>query len=184
VLVLKLVKSERLSPTLPTEAERLVELEREHPQIIHDTSVAFPTHIFGCFDSNCTRHHDLIVMPQAPGCSLADFIATKWHTHQVSEVMSCLGQLGHVLASFHARYKNKQHGDLQPSNIYYDEQAHAFTFLDVSDLGASCIHETDLEHFSRGLHILSKVHGEALYTDGKQRFETSYESSARDVNGA
>ncbi|CAE7632007.1 unnamed protein product [Symbiodinium sp. CCMP2456] len=108
-LVLKLVRCHRIADNVPTEAENLVKVHREHSSISKDEILAFPIKIFSCFDGP-TKKHDLIVMRKVPGERLAEVICRKFYNNQLALLDAIFENLGATLASFHERY-GKQHGD-------------------------------------------------------------------------
>eukprot|EP00747_Dinoflagellata_sp_TGD_P213253 gnl/TRDRNA2_/TRDRNA2_86237_c0_seq1.p1 gnl/TRDRNA2_/TRDRNA2_86237_c0~~gnl/TRDRNA2_/TRDRNA2_86237_c0_seq1.p1 ORF type:complete len:743 (-),score=104.90 gnl/TRDRNA2_/TRDRNA2_86237_c0_seq1:379-2607(-) len=118
-LVLKLVKCQRIAPSIPTEAENFSKIQSEFPGVASDPSLAFPVKLFSCLGNGGQKRYDLIVMRKVKGTSLAEVIANKWYGNQVPELMQILDRLGFTVAEFHARYCNWQHGDLQPSNVFF-----------------------------------------------------------------
>jgi len=174
-LVLKLVNCQRRHQQIPTEAEKLVKLAREHPAIVNDPALAFPSKIFHCLGPAGETRYNLIVMRKVPGQTLSEVIGTKWQANQVSSVMQILDEFGRFLADFHMRYANKQHGDLQPSNVLYEEAGRKFVLIDVADLGGRVLpSERDVERFIAGLGLVSQTCGQQLYVEGKQHFEAGY----------
>jgi len=190
--VMKLVKGSNKFG-IPTEAERFFKLYKEHPSIINDPSVAFPTKIFRCAGSALCKRLDLIVMRKASGELLSTHIAGLLNEDKLPRVMKIFKQLGRFLADFHSRYSNKQHNDLQPSNIVYDPATSRFTLIDVGDLGTSLKlvrgngRETepeadvqanrlpdDVERFTDALGILSTCYGQNFHIEGKRHFEAGY----------
>jgi len=111
-------------------------------------------------------------MRHAAGQSLSAIIGLKWYANQGSEVMRIFEQLGGFLADFHLRYGHKQHGDFQPSNIWYDDTTGSFTLLDVSDIGPQI--QSDVEHFSDSIRMFSQAYGPQFETEGLQHFMTGY----------
>lgn len=172
-MVLKLVKCHSIASTVPTEAENLVKISREHPAVSTDRSIAFPFKIFTCFGSNGEKRHDLIVMRKVPGRRLTDVIAVMWHKKQVQEVMQLFEKLGMLLAKFHATYDNIQHGDFQPSNVVYDKEQDQMLLIDVGGMGMPTF-ETDIERFNMALRLLSGAYGADFGTDGTRHFEAGY----------
>jgi Ser/Thr protein kinase RdoA (MazF antagonist) len=173
--VLKLVKSRNGPASMPTEAERLVQLSRQHPSVASDPALAFPQNIFRCLGACGDARYDLIVMRKAPGQPLADVIARKWHGGQASELMRIFELLGCFLADFHARYGNWQHGDFQPSNVFYDEATGKFTMLDVSDIAPQLgFAESDVEHFMKSIGLLARFFGPHFDVEARRHFEAGY----------
>lgn len=171
--MLKLVKCERLDPTINTEAEQLVSICREHPSIMDDDTLSFPIKIFSCLGPDNAKRYDLIVTWKAPGERLSDLIAPLWYTNQVSKIMEAIDKVGECLSEFHSRYGACQHGDVQTSNIFYDEDSKHVTFIDVGGMGVPTL-ETDQEHFNASLLLSSQYYGPQLLTEGLCHFETGY----------
>jgi tRNA A-37 threonylcarbamoyl transferase component Bud32 len=159
-----------------SEAERFAKLSREHPSIANDPAVAFPLKVFRCIGHGGAHSHDLIVMRKVRGQPLGDVIAVKRGTGQLQDVMRILRQLGSFLSRFHRSYNNKQHGDFQPSNVFYDESSGAFAMIDIADLGSTLHSEGDVSHFCKSLQILSNCYGQQFYIEGKRNFEEGYRS--------
>jgi len=164
-----------MGPSRSPESEKFAKLYAEHPEMVRDTSLAFPCKIFHCLGKSGTSSHDLIVMPWAPGIRFSDFIMHKLHDKLVQDLMRVLEIFGSFLADFHQRYNGLQHGDLTPANIFYDEQGCRFTLADVSDIAPrNPVIQSDTDRFVSGLKLLSNFYGEDLWTQGKLRFETGY----------
>jgi len=176
-LVLKLVRCNRIAPNVLTEAENFSKIYREHPQVIRDPAIAFPVKIFRCVDRANVRKHDLIVMRKTRGERLAEWIARKWYASDIQIVLQIFEFLGVCLAEFHARYGNAQHGDFQPSNIFYDEDSGDACFIDIGGMGVPTM-ETDVEHFVKSLNLLAETYGQQLAADGRVWFEQGYHRAA------
>lgn len=175
-LVLKLVRCHRIASAVLTEVENFLKLKAEHPSIVSDPQVAFPCKMFTCLDSSGAKRHDLIVMRKVRGERLAELIAHKWYGNQVSQLMRVFEKLGFSLGEFHARYGNKQHGDCQPSNIFYDEAHDQVSFIDVGGMGVPTF-ENDQQHFQKSLNMLSSSYGQRLTVDGMHHLELGYARS-------
>jgi len=171
-LVLKLVQS-RCAYGAPSEAEKFARIFREHPTIENDPAVAFPIKVFKCIGHTGNNSHDFVVMRKVNGQPLGDVLALKHSMGQMQDIKRILHQFGSFLAKFHKTYSNKQHGDLQPSNIFYDASSGAFALIDVADLGYNSL-ESDVSHFSQSLRILSSCFGQDFYSHGKHNFEEGY----------
>jgi len=178
-LVLKLVKCTRISSGVLTEAENFVKIFAEEPKIANDPAVAFPVRIFKCLGSGTERQHryDLIVMWKVQGERLAELIAHKWYAKAFDELWSIFEQLGQTLAAFHARYSDSQHGDFQPSNVFYDQESRDFSLIDIGGMGVPTS-ETDVEHFTKALKLLADAYGSQLLT-GQRSFESGYAAGKR-----
>lgn len=172
-LVLKLVKCNRIAPSVPTEAENFIKLQKDYPAIMSDPSVAFPSHILSCMGAGGVKRHDLIVMRKVPGMRMAELIANKWYGNQIRHLMDIFEKLGLTLAEYHARYGNVQHGDFQPSNVFYDEEEDKLFLIDMGGMGMPTM-ETDLQHFTKSMKLLSDAYGPSLLSDGMRHFEQGY----------
>lgn len=178
-LVLKLVKCSRLGPRILTEAENFVKINADHCTIAKDPAVAFPVRIFKCLGSGPERTHryDLIVMWKVHGERLAEYIAHKWYAKELHELWEIFERLGRVLASFHLRYNDSQHGDFQPSNVFYDEKTGDISLIDIGGMGVPTS-ETDQVHFTKSLKLLGDSYGAPLL-DGQRSFEDGYAAGLR-----
>lgn len=172
-LVLKLVRCHRVAASIPTEAENCLRIFREHSSAVNDPTIAFPIKIFSCLGTGGTKRYDLIVMRRVRGERLAELIARKWYSKQVPQLMQILEKLGICLAEFHARYGNSQHGDFQPSNIFYDEDKDEIALIDVGGMGVPTM-ESDVEHFAKSMKLLAEAYGVQLSADGMRHFERGY----------
>lgn len=164
-LILKLVDSSR------REGEKVLQLMRKYPSMMHDSSLSFPLKVVHCIGASGMKKYDLIVMQRAQGTPIGDFIGTKWYAGQTTSVMRVLQKLGSCLREFHSHYGHSQHGDFQPSNIFYDEATDKITLIDVADIGS---HNQDKEHFLRSLKIISQAYGSRFLTDASCTFQSGY----------
>jgi len=178
-LMLKLVGSQRHHSMIPTEAESFLKLATEYPNLVNDRDFTFPLKIFRC-SGRVGHTHDLIVMRKAPGECFTDVINRKWKSRRVSELMQDFEALGSFLANVHNKH-GLQHGDCQPSNIFYDEASGDFTMIDTADLAPSgCkMAEGDVDHFCNGVRLLSKYHGDQLHSEGALRIKAGYAKCRR-----
>merc|ERR1712176_1640322 len=181
-LVLKLVRSQAIFPGVPTEAENFIKINHEHPSIVHDTSVAFPRQIVRLLGSRQDHRYDVIVMRKASGRGLGQVIQQKWRAGLISELMSILEKVGECLGEFHQRYGGKQHGDLTPTNMLYDETSGCVTLIDLGGMGCSSC-EGDLNYFAKNLSLSARLMGQQLETQGVQHFKQGYARAGRG-NGA
>lgn len=178
-LVLKLVRCYRVCPTVLTEAENFMKLSREYPSALSDQRLSFPLKMFSCFGPDGAKRHDLIVMRKVRGERLAEMIARKWYGNQVPSLHRCFERVGASLSEFHARYANLQHGDLQPSNIFYDEESDEPSFIDIGGMGVPTI-DSDLEHMATSMRLLGDCYSHQLVADCLAHFERGYkQASAR-----
>lgn len=172
-LVLKLVRCKRIASNVLTEAENCIKVLREHPGIASDNTLAFPSKVFGCIDQNGEKKHDLIVMRKVRGERMAELICRKWYGKQFQQLYQMLEKVGVALADFHGRYGNIQHGDFQPSNLFYDEVSDSVSIIDIGGMGVPCL-DNDIEHFQKALRLLSESYGNDLQTIGFRHFEQGY----------
>jgi len=179
-LVLKLVKCTRLSESILTEAENFVKMSTDNPKIEQDPSVAFPVRMLKCLGPRPERVHryDLIIMWKVKGERLAELIAHKWYKKAYDELWTIFERLGETLSQFHFRYGESQHGDFQPSNVFYDEETGDISLIDIGGMGVPTS-ETDLEHFSKSLKLLADVYGSQLLLSGLRSFEKGYDNELR-----
>jgi len=171
--VLKLVRCHRIDHNILTEAENFLKIYREHPAVVKDPILAFPFRIFSCVGPSSMKLFDLIIMRKVRGDRLAEVIARKWYGCQVPQLLRIMEKLGVCLAEFHGRYGNSQHGDFQPSNIFYDEGHDELTLIDVGGMGVPTT-ENDIEHFSKSIKLLAETYGSRLAGEGLKHFEQGY----------
>jgi len=176
-LVLKLVRCNRIANNVLTEAENFTKIARQHSSMYTDPVVAFPLKIFSCLDRAGNKRNDLIVMPKVRGERLAEWIARKFYNKQVPLMMQVFERVGGKLAEFHSRYGNAQHGDFQPSNIFYDEERGDIRFIDIGGMDVPTT-ETDVQHFVRSLELLAETYGKQLVHQGRRSFEQGYRSKS------
>lgn len=178
-MVLKLVRSQRHHPSLPTETENFLKLARDYPSLVHDRDLSFPMKIFRCRGPTGNNSHDLIVMNKAPGECFTNIINMKWQCRRVAELMDNFEAVGRFLANIHNKY-GLQHTDFQPSNVFFDEATGQFTMIDIGDLTPREArfgnNESDVEHFCAGVRILARFHGDQLQSEGVRRFKAGYAS--------
>jgi hypothetical protein len=172
-LVLKLVRCKRIAPSVLTEAENFMELQKNYPSLTTDSSLAFPMKILACMGPGNVKRNDLIVMRKVGGQRLAELIAHKWYGNQVPQLMDIFEKLGECLAEFHHRYGNAQHGDFQPSNVFYDEEDDKIALIDMGGMGVPTL-ETDVQHFTKSMILLAEAYGPALHRDGMRHFDQGY----------
>jgi len=176
--VMKLVRHQ-LPHSATTDADRLVRLASECPNIVDDPALAFPLKMFRCKGPNGSHSHDLLVMRKASGRALTEYVALKWAEGKGAPlVMDLLEKVGGFLADFHKKYGHKQHCDFHPTNLFYDEATGLLTMIDVGSIGASTC-TTDMDHFIQGLAIMSRMLGPQFHIDGMTHFRAGYAMSAR-----
>lgn len=174
--ILKVVTATKKASNLPTEAQNILRLANEHPGMLSDPLLAFPTAILSCVGVARAKTHDLLVMRKARGERLCEVFARKLHSGQRSECWRIIEKVGVATASIHWRYANMQHGDLQPANIFWDESSGHITVLDIGGMGiATC--DDDVQHFARALHLLATSYGSDFERDGMAAFQRGYHAS-------
>lgn len=176
-VVLKLVKYKRGG-----DADRLISLARKFPGLLQDSALAFATKVLRCCGSDGQPHSDIIVMRRAIGEPLNDIAAHKVALKRVPDMMMILERLGRFLAEFHARYSNLQHGDFQPTNVFYCEASDHFTMIDVADLGPR--HEkfeSDVDHFVQSIGFLAISYGDQFEQEGVAHFKSGYAVRSREL---
>eukprot|EP00930_Biecheleria_cincta_P055778 TRINITY_DN4204_c0_g1_i9.p1 TRINITY_DN4204_c0_g1~~TRINITY_DN4204_c0_g1_i9.p1 ORF type:complete len:828 (+),score=147.87 TRINITY_DN4204_c0_g1_i9:133-2616(+) len=171
-LVLKLVKCQRIATNVPTEAENFAKLRTQHPQLATDPVAAFPLRIFSCTCGG-EKRNDLIVMRKVRGERFSEFVAWKNVKKQTSLLLRVFEKIGKALAEFHARYGNMQHGDFQPSNIFYDEAGDSLFFIDLGGMGVQCM-DNDVQHFTSALSRMSGTYSGSLISGALQAFDRGY----------
>merc|ERR1712176_1400901 len=172
-LVLKLVRNKAIFPGVPTEAENLIKISQEHPSVLQDTSVAFPRQIVRLLGSRQDHRYDVIVMRKAVGQGLGQVIQQRWRAGRIVELMSILEKVGECLGEFHQRHGGKQHGDLTPTNMLYDETSGCVTLIDLGGMGCSSC-EGDVNYFAKNLSLSARLMGQQLETQGVQHFKQGY----------
>lgn len=175
-LVLKLVRCKRIASNIPTEAENLEGLMLEHPELASDSLVAFPIKIFDVADDD-GKCNNLIVMRKVPGERLAELICRKYYSKQEAHLIGIFEELGKQLAVFHKRYGNMQHGDFQPSNIFYDEASDTLSFIDVGGMGIPTV-DDDVSHLCQAMNLLAHSYGPSLHEDCIAAFDKGYQKAA------
>lgn len=163
-LVLKLVKFDRFAPAhVMAEAEVFQKLHREIPDIANDSCVAFPSQILKVIGPNNVRSHDLHVMRRVPGRQLDSILESYWKGGRRQDLMAIFRSFGEFLAAFHGRYGGRQHCDVGPQNIFYDEATGKVALVDLGLMGAQ-LSKNDVEQFSGYIEQLSRMYGTELLT--------------------
>jgi len=177
-LVLKLVKTQRRHPMLPTDVENFMSIIQGRPTIINDHALSFPIKIFHCLGPGDDWSHDLIVMRKAPGQGFDATVAMKCALGQTESLLKDLDSLGTLLAQIHAVY-GMQHGDLQPSNVFHDESNGWFSLVDCGSMGPNpYAHDDDVQHLIGGICLITPHMGEEFQAEVRQHLETSYANEA------
>jgi hypothetical protein len=177
-LVLKLVPHIRQHHARATDTEKFINLQKQCPHIVTEFSLSFPLKIFQLRGPRGNRCKDLIVMRRATGLQLTQHMYHKINGGQPPQLLQIFSELGTFLHTLHRAYQAMQHGDCQPSNVFYDELTGIFTLIDVADLGYGPYvaegGENDVEHFIDGLKTLSRWYGEKIVADCERRFRAAY----------
>lgn len=160
----------------PEEASNFRRLGSEHPEIAHDGSVAFPTHIMRLRNPSGQRVYDLIIMRMARGKSIGDVIAERHYAGRGNTIPTILELVGACMAKFHHAYRGKQHGDLQSSNVFYDEVTGDVTLIDIGGMGAQCA-DSDKDHFTHSLNMLLRAYSAQLEVLCRHSFDRGYLSA-------
>jgi hypothetical protein len=178
VVVLKLVPHQRVRRDRCTDREKYCNLQAELPSIAMESSLSFPRKIFQLKGPSGIRSEDLIVMRQAAGNQLTYHLFTKFRGGEETALLDIFKAFGGFLRKVHQVYRGMQHGDCQPSNIFYDESSRCFTMIDVADLGFGPYlaegGEDDVEHFVERLKTLAQWYGENLLADCEMAFRAGY----------
>eukprot|EP00931_Biecheleriopsis_adriatica_P089200 TRINITY_DN63367_c0_g1_i1.p1 TRINITY_DN63367_c0_g1~~TRINITY_DN63367_c0_g1_i1.p1 ORF type:complete len:334 (-),score=66.16 TRINITY_DN63367_c0_g1_i1:72-1073(-) len=176
-LVLKLVKFDRFAPAHVTaETEVFRRLYREIPSIANDPRVAFPTKIFKILGPGNARSHDLHVMRRMPGRQLDSIIESCWKNGRRRDLMAIFRNIGKFLAEFHGRYGGRQHCDVGPQNIFYDEATEQVSLVDLGMMGAR-LTKSDVEQFAGYIQTISKSYGAELLS-ALDHFRQGYQEAA------
>jgi hypothetical protein len=158
------------------EGERFLALASNYPNIMEDTSLAFPTKIVRCSVGD-EIVQELIVIPKVQGESFSDFIGKLWWSKDAnakSDVFRAMKLLGRQLREFHTCYDGAQHGDFQPGNIFYDRSTNAFTFIDLADVGPQFTRDNDVQHFHKALSNFSVAYGPVFEQQSRSCFDHGY----------
>lgn len=173
-LVLKQTRCQRIAVNVMTEAENFVRIARDHPEITNDPMIAFPVKIFSCIGPE-GKISDVIAMKKCPGERLCEFVAHKFYANQMSQLTHALELVGQSLSQFHFRYGHEQHGDFQPSNIYYEESTDTVTFIDVGGMGVPTL-GGDVDHFHQCIRAMTSSYQANLFVELLRAFDKGYQS--------
>ncbi|CAE8713036.1 unnamed protein product [Polarella glacialis] len=170
--VLKLVRCNRIATNILTESENFAKMFTDHPALVSDPVIAFPVKLFSVC-ANGAKINDLIVMKKVPGERMAELISRLNHGKQIPQLLQICEKLGVCLADFHGRYSS-QHGDFQPSNVFFDEARGAFFLIDIGGMGVPTM-DNDVEHFLQAMRIMSGAYGAKLAGEMSRSFEQGYQ---------
>ncbi|CAD7968085.1 unnamed protein product [Amoebophrya sp. A25] len=181
---LKVVKSGSRYPGILSEADNILHVRAEIPGILNDPQLTFPKeiirvrHVPKAADGKPEELH-VMLMRKARGRRLAEVLADAWRSPSLSlprsKIFELFRQIGRFLKAFHLRYPEREHGDVQPSNIFYDEDNGFLTLIDVGGMGQKTM-KSDREHFCESLRLLSQSYGPELLEHGRKAFEDGYRS--------
>jgi len=158
-LVLKLVETCENQSVSIMDVERFAKIQARFPEIVKELAFAFPVKILQLRGPLGNRLKDLIVMRRAPGESLELIIHRKAQAGEIAAIFDILRQFGTFLRTVHQVYNGMQHGNCQPSKVFYDEKCKNFTLIDVVDLGFG---PNDVDEFAAALNTLSGNYGSEL----------------------
>merc|ERR1712178_150946 len=98
-----------------------------------------------------------------------------WWGQETAALMQIMEKVGTCLAEFHQKHNNSQHGDFQPSNIFYDETDGSIAFIDLVGIGpeGACL-DNDVEHFLQSLNLISRAYGPKFLEDAQTHFRSGY----------
>merc|ERR1711865_470545 len=177
-LVLKLVDNNRRHQTRLTDTEKFINICNRCPNIVSEFSMAFPVKIFQLRAPNGQRAKDVIVMRKASGLQLTHVLYHKYHGNELEELLRIFKEFGSFMATIHRVYQGMQHGDCQPSNVFYDSLNGFFTLIDVADFGYGPFMaeggDNDVEHFVDGLKTLTRWYGQKFIGDAERSFRSGY----------
>lgn len=176
-LIVKLVN--HIHPTRATDSEKFAKICGECPNIVGEFSFAFPVRILYLRGPDGQRCKDLIVMRRAVGLQLTQILYHKWQAKELEELLHMFKEFGTFLRTIHRVYKGRQHGDCQPSNVFYDGFNGVFTLVDCADFGfgpfVAAGGENDVEHFVCGLKSLSQWYGCEFIDGAEKHFRQGYQ---------
>lgn len=177
-VVLKLVPHQRSHPWRATDSEKYANVQKWCPNIVKEYAFSFPLKIFELRSSSGICK-ELIVMRRAQGAQLTHHLFHKFHSGSLSTLMSIFRDFGAFLSTIHRVYRGAQHGDCQPSNVFYDESSGLFTLIDVADFGFGPYMaeggENDVEHFVDGLKTLAQWYGNDVIADCERHLRAGYD---------
>merc|ERR1740120_568334 len=75
-------------------------------------------------------------------------------------------------------YGNAQHGDFQPSNIFWDEESGQLALIDVGGMGIPTT-ESDVDHFSKAMRLPAESYGMQFAADAVRHFQQGYAEGRR-----
>jgi hypothetical protein len=179
-LVLKLVPH-HLSGR-KADREKYKELQQRCPKIMKEFSLTFPLKILQLQEPSGAINKDLIVMRKAMGMQITQHLFIKFQSGRDAELPIIFQEFGKFIKAVHLTYRvnnvSMQHGDCQPSNVFYDEFSRVFTLVDVADFGFGPYlaegGEDDVQNFVDGLNTLTPWYGKSLIDTCAKHFRMGY----------
>lgn len=165
--------AKRVPPELG-ECRKFQELIAEFPGIVSDPLLAFPSDVFRCVVPNGKPPDELIVMPNAKGTILHDWVLKNMR-EDPDAANFVFEQVGASLAEFHERYNNKQHSDFQLANIIYNEDSRRITFIDLANIGCPLNPPgSDVAQLKATIQMMYNCHDRSLAAEFEQSFVRGY----------
>jgi hypothetical protein len=157
--------------------------------MVTEFSLTFPVKILQLEEPSGAINKDLIVMRQAIGMQIPQYMWTSFYSGRSAELPSIFYEFGKFLNAIHSTYRvddrSMQHGDCQPSNVFYDESTGVFTLVDTADFGFGPYlvqgGEDDVQYFVDGLENLAPWYGKALMEDCVLFFRMGYYTDRDDL---
>ncbi|CAD7963712.1 unnamed protein product [Amoebophrya sp. A120] len=175
--IIKVVAAGSQHPGLLSEAENCMRLKNEVSGLKNDQAITCPGLIIRVEhrspETNEPELLDVILMRKARGTRLSEIFADMMTRKELLRVVDMLRQFGKFLKAFHTRYPGKQHGDVQPSNVFCDPSAGHFTLIDMGGMGQKTV-KNDLEHFSESLKLMGDSYGADFRIKGDSAFKEGY----------
>mmetsp|Transcript_23228 Transcript_23228/g.36329 ORF Transcript_23228/g.36329 Transcript_23228/m.36329 type:complete len:696 (+) Transcript_23228:72-2159(+) len=187
-LVLKLVPHHRVREDMKTDTEKYTTLLQRCPNIVSELSFTVPVMVLQLIGVDGARSKDLLVMRKAMGLQITQHLYNKYlaicsgEDQRLAELSNMFWEFGRFMRTIHRVYSvgdtSMQHGDCQPSNVFYDEASGIFTLVDVADFGFGPFlaqgGEDDVEHFIDGLRSLQTWYGKNLIDACASEFRNGY----------
>lgn len=171
---LKIVRSGRLYDSVPSELENCVSNLSKFPTLPTDPHVTFPSKVIQLVQGTI-RKYDVFVMPLARGERMAETVGRFANSmgSNKRKIESIFEAVGAQLERFHSVYKGAQHGDLQTSNIFLEEQEDKswfVTFIDLGGMGAK-VQTSDADYFRESIRLLARTYGAEFERVASNAFE-------------
>ncbi len=178
LMCMKLVRSGRIYETVPSELDHCLGNLSRFPELCSDAHVTFPSRVIQ-LEQNRVAKFDVFVMPLARGERMAEAIGDSANSLCISsnkrKIESIFEAVGNQLKSFHLRYTNTQHCDLQTSNIFLELRSGGWfvTFIDLGGMGSQVL-TSDVEYFRESIRLLSRTYGSEFEHLAAAAFEKGY----------